>query len=192
VRDPKTGEVGQNRKQIRYTEMVDDMVEKMGRVGQKAKKGWYNYDPKVGKGRTPLPSSEMQALVDKYSRNSPQRGTKLGEEDIVHRVLFPLVNEGFKILEEGIASDPSEIDIIYLYGYGWPAWRGGPMFWADNSVGLSKLLSKLDEFHAMHPDSEYFRPSKLLRTCASMGVGVQEYYKNGRAKELKNAVKSKL
>ena len=66
----------------------------------------------------------MQALIDKYSMNSPQQGRKLDEEDIVHRVLFPLVNEGFKILEEGIASDPSDIDIIYLYGYGWPAWKG--------------------------------------------------------------------
>lgn len=66
----------------------------------------------------------MQALIDKYSANSQQRGTKLSNDEVVHRVLFPLVNEGFKCLEEGIASDPSDIDIIYLYGYGWPAWRG--------------------------------------------------------------------
>ena len=133
------------------------MVEKLGRVGQKAKKvcshifnnfscflgfvsgilckssssnrkGWYNYDPKVGKGRRPLQSSEMQALVDEYSVGSPHRGTKLSKEEIVHRLLFPLINEGFKILEEGIASDPSDIDIIYLYGYGWPAWRGMQYF----------------------------------------------------------------
>jgi len=176
---------------MRYTELADEMVEKMGRVGQKAKKGWYNYDPKVGKGRKPLPSSEMQALIDKYSMNSPQQGRKLDEGDIVNRVLFPLVNEGFKILEEGIASDPSDIDIIYLYGYGWPAWRGGPMFWADNYVGLSKILSELDKFHSMHPGSEYFRPSKLLRKCVSMGMGVQEYYSNGYAKS-QSPTKSKL
>ncbi len=66
----------------------------------------------------------MQDLVDKYSMTSQHRGIKLGKDELVHRVLFPLVNEGFKILEEGIASDPSDIDIIYLYGYGWPAWRG--------------------------------------------------------------------
>jgi len=182
LRDPKTGKVGPNRKQLRYTELADEMVEKMGRVGQKAKMGWYNYDPKVGKGRKPLPSPEMQELIDKYSKNSPQQGTKLSQDDIVHRVLFPLVNEGFKILEEGIASDPSDIDIIYLYGYGWPAWRGGPMFWADNYVGLSKILAELDKFYSMHPGSEYFRPSNLLRKCASMGIGVQEYYRNGHAK----------
>ena len=74
-------------------------------------------------------SSEMQELIDKYSMHSPQRGTKLSRDEIVHRVAFPLVNEGFKILEEGIASDPSDIDIIYLYGYGWPAWRGEISSW---------------------------------------------------------------
>ena len=63
-------------------------------------------------------------MIDKYSSNSPLKGSKLEDEEIVHKVLFPLVNEGFKILEEGIAADPSAIDVIYLYGYGWPAWRG--------------------------------------------------------------------
>ena len=86
--------------------------------------GWYNYDKKIGKGRKPLPSSEIQELIDKYSTTSPNRGRKLEKDEIVERVLFPLVNEGFKILEEGIASDPADIDIIYLYGYGFPAWKG--------------------------------------------------------------------
>lgn len=190
MRDPKTGDIGANRKQIRYTELGDEMVEKLGRVGQKAKKGWYNYDSKVGKGRKPLPSSEMQELVDKYSASSPQRGTKLSKDEVVHRILFPLVNEGFKTLEEGIASDPADIDIIYLYGYGWPAFRGGPMFWADNYIGLPSILSELEKFHQMHPDSEYFRPSKLLQECVGMGMGVQEYYAKGHAQQ--NAIKSKL
>lgn len=66
----------------------------------------------------------MQLLIDKYSMSSPRRGIKLSADAIVNRILFPLVNEGFKILEDGIASDPSKIDIIYLYGYGWPAWKG--------------------------------------------------------------------
>ncbi len=86
--------------------------------------GWYNYDLKVGNGRKALPSPEMEKLIDKYSMDSPHKGTKLSTDEIIHRVLFPLVNEGFKILEEGIALDPSDIDIIYLYGYGWPAFKG--------------------------------------------------------------------
>jgi len=191
LRDLKTGVVGPNRKQMRYTELGDEMVEKLGRVGQKAKKGWYDYDPKVGKGRKPLVSSEMQDLVDTYSKNSLNRGMKLSGDEIVQRVLFPLINEGFKILEEGIASEPSDIDIIYIYGYGWPAWRGGPMFYADNHVGLPKILSELEKFHEVHPSSEYFRPSELLRKCVGMGLGVQEYYNNGYAKS-QNVIKSKL
>jgi hypothetical protein len=66
----------------------------------------------------------MKSLIENYSMNSPSRGTNLSPDAIVSRILFALVNEGFKILEDGIASDPSKIDIIYLYGYGWPAWRG--------------------------------------------------------------------
>ena len=81
----------------------------------------------------------MQALVDEYSLGSPHRGTNLSKEEIVHRLLFPLINEGFKILEEGIASDPSDIDIIYLYGYGWPAWRG--MYFDAPSFIVSYIIS---------------------------------------------------
>jgi 3-hydroxyacyl-CoA dehydrogenase len=190
LRDPKTGIVGPNRKQIRYTELADEIVE-MGRLGQKTKKGWYDYDPKVGKGRKPIPSSEVQDLIDKYSMNSHLRGSKLSRDEIVARVFFPLVNEGFKILEEGIASDPGDIDIIYLYGYGWPAWRGGPMFWADNYVGLPQILKELERFHQMYPNSEYFQPSELLRKCVELNVGVQEYYTKGLAK-LTSCTKSKL
>jgi len=189
LRDPKTGQVGKNRSPgMRYTEIADEMVEKMGRLGQKVQKGWYNYDPKVGKGRKPLPSAEMQQLVDKYTQDSTSRGTKLEKDEIVQRVLFPLVNEGFKILEEGIASDPSDIDIIYLYGYGWPAYKGGPMFWADNYVGLPVVLNKLEELHKLHPGSEYFRPSALLKDCVRKGLGVQQYFRQSK----KDATKSRL
>jgi 3-hydroxyacyl-CoA dehydrogenase len=189
VRDSKTGQVGMKRPRgMRYTEIADEMVEKMGRLGQKVQKGWYNYDPNVGKGRKPLFSMEMQQLLDKYSKNSPFKGTKLQNDEIVQRVLFPLVNEGFKILEEGIASDPSDIDIIYLYGYGWPAWRGGPMFWADNDVGLPVILNKLEQLHKMNPGSEYFRPSALLRECVRKGLGVQQYFRRSKL----DAMKSKL
>jgi len=188
VRDPETGLPGPNREEgMRYTDLGDDLVVKLGRVGQKAGKGWYTYDKRIGKGRMPLPSSEVAAFVSTYTAgsSSPDKGRRLKDEEIVERLLYPLVNEGFKILEEGIARDPADIDIIYLYGYGWPVWRGGPMFWADNEVGLPKLLARLEEFHTRYP-SDYYVPSKLLRKCVELDVGVQEYYRRGLHKEGRN------
>jgi len=90
--------------------------------------------------------------------------------------MFPLVNEGFKCLEEGIAQSPSDIDVVYINGYGWPIWKGGPMFWADHEVGLEKLLASLQKFAKKFPDTEHFVPSNLLRTCVQMGVTVEGYY----------------
>jgi len=85
-------------------------------------KGWYDYDKNIGKGRKPLPSKEVDALISRYVHG---QSIPFSEREIVERVLFPLVNEGFKCLEEGIANQPSDIDVVYLYGYGWPIYRGG-------------------------------------------------------------------
>ena len=140
--------------------------------------GWYDYNPKVGKGRKPIPSKEVEAFIQSFvPASSSQR--LLSDAEIVERVMFPLVNEGFKCLEEGIAQSPSDIDVIYLNGYGWPVWRGGPMFWADHEVGLPKLLAQLKIFEKRFPDTEHFVPSKLLKTCVQMGVTVDEYYAKG-------------
>jgi 3-hydroxyacyl-CoA dehydrogenase/enoyl-CoA hydratase/carnithine racemase len=160
----------------RYTEVADDMVTQLGRLGQKAGKGWYDYDPSIGKGRTPLPSKEMNAFVQSYVTGS---GRPMSNDEMVQRVFYPLVNEGFKILEEGIARCPSDIDVVYMYGYGWPAYKGGPMFWADNEVGLPILLAKLEEFSREFPDTDHYQPSALLRRCVGLGVTVEEYYNRG-------------
>lgn len=191
VRDPETGITGPNRIDgMRYTEMGDEMVEKYKRVGQKAGKGWYDYDPKVGKGRKPISSAEMQSLIESYAKSGT--GQKLSAETIVARVLFPLVNEGFKILEEGVADDPGDIDVIYLYGYGFPAHKGGPMFWADNYIGLPRILSELNALYRAYPGSEYFRPSNLLVKCVAAGLGVQEYYRRGLMRSGDGESRSKL
>jgi len=182
VRDPKTGVVGPNRTStMRYTELADDMVTQLGRIGQKAGKGWYDYAPHIGKGRMPLPSTEMKGFLKAYVEGTKQKPMK--PDEIVERILFPLVNEGFKILEENIASKPSDIDVVYLYGYGWPAWRGGPMFWADNEIGLPHLLNRLLDFHRRYPGSKYYEPSRLLQKCVAFGVTVEEYYEKGMHKE---------
>ena len=186
VNDPKTGLPGPNRKSgMRYSDLGDDLVAKLDRVGQKCLKGWYDYDIKIGRGRQPMPSKEVEEFIATY--NKGKKVAKYSKQEIIERVLFPLVNEGFKILEEGIARSPSDIDVIYLYGYGWPAWRGGPMYWADHEVGLPYLLKRLEQMNTEFPGSSYYVPSALLRKCVGLGITVETYYK----KRL-NGGKSKL
>jgi 3-hydroxyacyl-CoA dehydrogenase/enoyl-CoA hydratase/carnithine racemase len=141
AKDPKTGKPGPNRKPgMRYSDVGDDLVTKLGRIGMKAQKGWYDYDIKVGKGRKPIPSKEVEDFITGYVKGPVK---KFSQQEIVERCLFGLINEGFKILEEDIAQKPSDIDVIYLFGYGWPAYRGGPMYWIDNEVGLPYFLKGL-------------------------------------------------
>jgi 3-hydroxyacyl-CoA dehydrogenase len=183
TRDPVTGRVGPNRGKRRYTELVDEMVTELGRLGQKAGKGWYDYDPKVGKGRVGLPSAEFAEFIrTRYHGRAPGSDALVGQpamdaQSIIERILFPLVNEGFKILEENVAQRPSDIDVIYVYGYGWPVWRGGPMYWADHEVGLAHLLQTLQVFYEKYPGSDWFRPSQLLETCVRSKITVEEYCK---------------
>ena len=161
----------------RESDLGDKLVEKFKRVGQKALKGWYNYDTRIGNGRVPLPSQEVSDFVESYRIEkgiTPLQ--QLPSNAIVERLMYPLINEGFKILEENVAYSPSDIDVIYLYGYGWPIWKGGPMYYADNFVGLPSILSKLEEFSKAFPGSDYYIPSKLLRNCVENKVGVQKHY----------------
>ena len=103
---------------------------------------------------------------------------KKAEKIAKNRLIFDFLgqNEGFKILEEDICHHPDCIDVIYLYGYGWPAWRGGPMYWVDKEVGLSTALNKLSDYHSQFPGSDYFEPSKLLVECVERGIGISDYY----------------
>ena len=169
----------------RYPSLADSLVVDLKRVGQKALKGWYDYDLTLGKGRKPLPSKDVAKFINDYrQRNTYTTTTNLTKpmpDEIVQRLLFPLVNEGFKILHEGVARTPADIDMIYLFGYGFPSWRGGPMFWADNEIGLPNLLLGLEKLHKQFPQSEYFVPSDLLRTCVAQGLTLTEYYQS-RAK----------
>jgi len=178
VKDPTTELPGPKRRSgMRYTDLGDDLVVKLGRIGQKKMKGWYDYDSNIGKGRKPIPSKEVADFIAYYSKESTTYAYSANE--IVERVFFALVNEGFKILEEGIAQSPSDIDVIYVYGYGWPVWRGGPMYWADNEVGLAHLLHRLEEFDKRYPGSSYYVPSSLLKKCVKMNITIQEYYERG-------------
>ena len=131
-----------------------------GRHGQKTKGGYYDYDDK----RNATPSPVALKVIEEFaaSRNIDRRS--IGNEEILDRILYAMVNEGARILDEKIASRASDIDIIWVTGYGWPKYRGGPMFWADLQ-GVSTVLDKLKSLQARHGDA--FVPSPLIERLAA-------------------------
>ncbi len=146
----------------RYSHLADRICEQ-GRFGQKTSAGWYRYE----KGsRAPLPDPEVEALILAESKRLGIARQPIPDEEIVKRTIYALVNEGAKILEEGIALRPGDIDVIYLTGYGFPAWRGGPMFYAD-TVGLDKVYADVKRFHAAQ--GFFWRPAPLLEKLARDG-----------------------
>jgi 3-hydroxyacyl-CoA dehydrogenase len=146
----------------RYSHLADQICEK-GRYGQKANAGWYRYE----KGsRTPLPDPEIEALIIAESKRLGIERKPISDDEIVKRTIYALINEGAKILEEGIALRPGDIDVIYLTGYGFPAWRGGPMFYAD-TTGLDKVYADVKRFHDAH--GYFWRPAPLLEKLAREG-----------------------
>ena len=121
-------------------ESIRDALAAVGRWGQKTGKGFYDYDEK----RNPSPSAETQAIIDDFAAksNKPKRDITL--EEIIERTLYPMVNEGYLILEEGKAQRASDIDVVWIYGYGWPVYRGGPMFWGDLE-GAKTIVAGLEK-----------------------------------------------
>jgi len=142
---------------------VADRLCAAGMLGQKTGIGYYRYEPG---NRTPLENPELASMLAAASREKGIERRELDERYIVERTICSLVNEGAKILEEGIAQRSSDIDLIYLNGYGFPAWRGGPMFYAD-SVGLDKVLATIRELHARC--GEWWKPAPLLEKLAAEG-----------------------
>lgn len=141
-----------------------DLICEVGRFGQKTGKGWYDYKPGD---RTPYPSDEVAAILEKNTRDLGLTKRTISDQEIVHRLVFALANEGARILEEGIASKASDIDIVYLTGYGFPIWRGGPMFYAD-TVGLFNVLAEMRGF-ARGYQGDSWKPAPLLAELAETG-----------------------
>jgi 3-hydroxyacyl-CoA dehydrogenase len=121
-------------------ENVRDALAAIGRWGQKTGKGYYDYDEK----RNPTPSAETQKIIDEFAAKSNLPKREISDEEIVERTLYPMVNEGYLILEEGKAQRASDIDVVWIYGYGWPVYRGGPMFWGDLE-GAKKIVAGLEK-----------------------------------------------
>jgi 3-hydroxyacyl-CoA dehydrogenase len=165
------------RKEYRHLEkpgirqaFAGDRLCEMGRYGQKTGAGWYKYD----ENRRAIPDPEVTQLVRKWAAEAgiPQR--QISKDEIVDRLIYALVNEGARILEEGYALRAVDIDIIYLNGYGFPAYRGGPMWYAD-TVGLKKVYDRVCEFHQTH--GELWEPAPLLKRLAEEGKGFADYNK---------------
>jgi 3-hydroxyacyl-CoA dehydrogenase len=143
---------------------VQDRLVEMGRLGLKSGRGIYRYEPGS---RAPLPDAEVAALVAAEAARLGIVRREIGDVEILHRCLLPLVNEGAKIIAEGIALGAADIDVIYCNGYGFPRHRGGPMFWAD-SLGLGEVVAVMERFRAELGD-EYWTPAPLLLKLASAG-----------------------
>ena len=142
--------------------LVADRLCELGRFGQKTGSGWYRYPEP----RTPQPDPDVAALVEETAAAAGIVRRPFGAAEIVERTMYALVNEGAKVLAEGLALRSSDIDVIYANGYGFPAWRGGPMFYADR-VGLPGVLERVAAFHREH--GERWRPAPLLERLAREG-----------------------
>ena len=146
---------------------VREILNEMGRHGQKTRGGYYDYD----ENRQQTPSPVATQVIEEFAAKQGIARREVSDEEIHDRILFAMVNEGARILDEGIASRASDIDIVWITGYGWPKYRGGPMFWADLQ-GLPAVLGKLKALEAAH--GEAFAPSPLIERLVAQGKGFKD------------------
>lgn len=150
----------------RFSPLLDRICTR-GRFGQKTGAGWYRYE-----GRNAVPDEEIEALIVARSEEMGITRRAIPDSEILQRCVYQLINEGTKILEEGMAIRASDIDVIWLHGYGFPRWRGGPMFYAD-MVGLPEIVATMDRFHGEWGDK--WEPAALLRELADGGSSFKEW-----------------
>ena len=154
------------RRYVEKPNMKYSKTAEMGRFGQKVGKGWYDYQ--AGK-RDAIPNKEVEDMVIKHRATIGMTPRKISDEEIVQRLVFSLVNEAAHILEDGIAAKASDIDMVYITGYGFPIYRGGPMLYADQ-VGLFNVVQAMHRFAANpHDDAEFWKPAPLLAKLAAEG-----------------------
>jgi 3-hydroxyacyl-CoA dehydrogenase len=153
------------RADMKYSKTADLLCEK-GRFGQKTGAGWYDY---VAGKRDAIPNAEVVQMIEDYRKAQGITPRKISDEEIVQRLVYSLVNEAARILEDGIASRASDIDMVYLMGYGFPIYRGGPMNYADQ-VGLFNVVQAMKRF-AQNPldDAKFWEPAPLLARLAAEG-----------------------
>jgi 3-hydroxyacyl-CoA dehydrogenase len=150
--------------EMKYSRIADRLCEQ-GRFGQKTGLGWYRYE--AGR-RDAIPDPIVEKMILDYGKEIGVQRRKIDDEEITQRLIFALINEGAAILHEGIASRASDIDMVYLTGYGFPAYRGGPMFYADE-IGLYNVVAGMKRFANSHGDAAFWEPAPLLASLASEG-----------------------
>jgi 3-hydroxyacyl-CoA dehydrogenase len=153
----------QERPDFVYSKFADRICE-LGRFGQKTGKGFYKYEPGD---RKPIPDPAVDEIIQKHRSEIGVKPRQIPDDEIVERCIYALVNEGAHILEEGIALRASDIDMVYLTGYGFPPYRGGPMFYAD-TVGLDKVLASIQQFQKGYKGDQW-KPAPLLVKLAKEG-----------------------
>lgn len=151
---------------------VADAIVESGRLGQKTGAGYYRYEPGS---REPIMDDVTTGIIEDVSRTLGITRRSIGRDEMIERMIFALVNEGAKILSEGIARRPSDIDVVWVYGYGFPRWRGGPLFYAD-TIGLDRVVERLKAFADVSDDPDLV-PAPLLVELAATGHTFADYQK---------------
>jgi 3-hydroxyacyl-CoA dehydrogenase len=141
---------------------IREVLNENGRHGQKTKAGFYDYDEK----RRPTPSAVTEKLIKDFVAAKGFEAREISQDEMFDRCVLPMINEGAKILEEGIAVRASDIDVVWVNGYGWPIHKGGPMWYADH-LGTAEVLKRLKALQEAHGDA--FKPAALLETLAAEG-----------------------
>ena len=167
----RKGKAGERRNDVRYSDVGDRICEQ-GWFGQKTKRGWYIYEEGS---RTPKPDPEVEAIIRQSAEEKGIAQRDITDQEIIERCFYSMVNEGAKILEEGMAIRASDIDVIWLNGYGFPSYRGGPMMWGDTE-GLANVVDRLKHYQAEHP-GPFWEISPLLIRLAEEGKTFADYDK---------------
>ncbi|MEQ8440015.1 MAG: 3-hydroxyacyl-CoA dehydrogenase NAD-binding domain-containing protein [Ilumatobacter fluminis] len=149
---------------------VRDILCESGRRGQKNGRGYYTYDPET---RAATPDLEVVAMIREFAVSKGYEQREVTDQEVLERCLYPMVNEGAKILDEGVAIRGSDVDVVWVNGYGWPVYRGGPMFWAD-SVGLPEVVAKIREY-GERLDGDHWELSPLMEKLATEGGQLHQF-----------------
>ncbi|MBV8166997.1 MAG: enoyl-CoA hydratase/isomerase family protein [Alphaproteobacteria bacterium] len=155
----RQGKKEKEQRNVRYTGYIADAICELGRFGQKTGAGYYKYNLPD---RTPIPDPEVEKIIEETSKKLGITRRAISDQEILERCFYPMVNEGAKILAEGMAQRSLDIDVIWVNGYGWPVYRGGPMWWADNVVGLKTIHDALLKYRDASGDP-FWEPAPLLK-----------------------------